>query len=53
MIQSSYSFPNIINPFLAGLLIDKIGLRIGKNLQNNFFIKIYFFTIIKNKINSF
>ncbi|KRX07068.1 Major facilitator superfamily domain, general substrate transporter [Pseudocohnilembus persalinus] len=29
MLNSIYSMPNIICPFLAGILIDKIGIRIG------------------------
>lgn len=29
IIQATYSLPNIVSPFIAGMVIDKLGFRIG------------------------
>lgn len=28
-LMASYSFPNMVAPFLAGILIDRLGMRVG------------------------
>lgn len=49
LLYSIYSFPNIILPFLGGLMVDRLGVRIG----------IFLFTLILivgqvgNPLNSF